>query len=192
METPAPNARRGSRSPSPDHLMVSGGAQQYFDPSANVQFYNKQQSTMQNTNSEFMPSINEKQRALYTDPHANSNGFLMNQRQNDPLNFKAANQPSPLRPSTNQKSPIRTDFNNPDPNMIQQLGGIEDTVGSMRRSLARYEMQSTSARNMGGQRSMTPPRNTFTAPAGVHPTIEDTTSQLSAMQLGPNPNLQQQ
>ncbi len=51
-----------------------------------------------------MPSALEKQRILYTDPHANNQRLLMNDRRNDPLNF------SDMKASLNtmRESPAKT------------------------------------------------------------------------------------
>ena len=36
---------------------------------------------------DYLPTENEKQRLLYTDPHVNSHALLMNDRRNQPLNY---------------------------------------------------------------------------------------------------------
>eukprot|EP00347_Sterkiella_histriomuscorum_P015639 403356264 len=145
-----------------------------------------------------MPTQTEKQRAIYTDPHVNSNGLLMNDRRNnDPLNFRdMQNQMSQIQSQqqlgyrgqqnlTQRESPTKSaaafydfqqdartsrsqQFANQNyaqqqqqiPNMhqqqhqqqkgqsqinlISQLGGLPDTVGSMQKSLEKYELASQS------------------------------------------------
>ncbi|CDW77445.1 UNKNOWN [Stylonychia lemnae] len=56
--------------------------QQQQQPQFNLS--NQNQANLQN----FMPTATEKQRLMYMDPHRNSNGPLMNERRNDPLNFR--------------------------------------------------------------------------------------------------------